>query len=148
MLPAYLIALPIIAGILSLPIIRRSPHSRLWRVFFPVFTVFHISVSYGLLALVCSMDGRPPSPAMNVLSTIYLTFCCSSFPFYFLYDLIPTRFIVYGLNLEFNIPIALGSVLWALALTMIIVFIKNIRRKTPQQAVPAYVAQGAPSAEP
>ena len=85
---------------------------------------------------------------MHVLDTIFYTFCCSSIPFNILYDLIPNRFIVYELNLEFNIPIALGSVLWSLALTMITVFIKNIRRKTPQQAVPAYVAQGAPSAEP
>ena len=148
MLPSYLLSLPFIAGILSLPITRKSPHSRLWHIFFPVFTMFHISVSWGLLILASSMDGRPPSLAMNVLYTLYFAFCCSSFPFYILYDLIPNRFIVYELNLEFNIPIALGSVLWSLALTMIIVFIKNIRRKRPQQAGPGYPPQGVGSPDP
>ena len=144
MLLSYAIALIIIAGILCLPIIRKSPHTRLWRICFPLFTLFHIYATWELLGIAFRTD-ELYSPIMTpFLAIAVYVWCCFDIPIRLIYDL----FHYCKYDLEYHIPIAIGSVLWTLALTMIIAFIYSKRKKSPQQSGPAYPPQGVGSADP
>lgn len=130
---SYAIAILAIAALFCIPKIRRSPHTTLWRVFFPVFVVFHLSVTWWLLGVWFDVDGASP------LDSVVHAWCC----FTHLFNIIVNGTVTFfRWNLEFHIPFALGSVSWSAVLTLIIVrvstkLVKSREKRHPNKALEA-----------
>ena len=108
---SYAIAALVILALFCIPKIRKSPHTMLWRVFFPAFTVVHLVATWWLMGIWFEVDG------MSLLDPVVHAWCC----FTHIANVIVggvVNFISDNLyfyfslrhNLEFHIPFALGSV--------------------------------------
>jgi len=125
---SYLVAFIAAIGILSLPKLRMTNHIILWRIFFPIFLLCHLTIGWKLFEIVFEAGETYPIPAyFEAVSVLFMTWNCIGQLLFWIY----THLFSSGLpfDLEVQIPFALNSLVWAVVVTLLVVFYLDRKKK-------------------